>query len=183
MDEPTPAVAPERRCEWCSAGVPADAPICPGCGATMPNADATSEPYYPGVTDVHPRLKAAAEQPLRVPGASPTGTIAPSVFRLAAQAGPAGVLVGLGAVAAMAAAEWMGAERHRADTAAAFIDGLGQPAPQPDRDLRAALEQLDGRWQAPAPSGEEGLPPASGGPAQSVESAESAESARTTEGT
>src|SRR3954462_7728439 len=103
MDQPAQTDVETRRCEWCSASAAADAVNCPGCGAAMPLADAEAELYYPGVTDVHPHLKAAAERPLQVaPSASATQMMWGSVPRFASQAGPGGALIGLGAVAAMA---------------------------------------------------------------------------------
>ena len=67
MDQSAETSVETRRCEWCSAIAAADASNCPGCGAAMPMADAEAELYYPGVTDIHPHLKAAAERPLQAP--------------------------------------------------------------------------------------------------------------------
>src|SRR3954468_19910975 len=114
MDQPAETNGETRRCEWCSAIAAADASNCPGCGAAMPMADAEAELYYPGVTDIHPHLKAAAQRPLQVPqSASTTQMMGGSVLRFASQAGPGGTLIGLGAVAAMAAVEWMGKKKKK----------------------------------------------------------------------
>jgi hypothetical protein len=113
-------------------------------------ADAEAELYYPGVTDIHPHLKAAAARPLQVPqGASATQMMGGSVLRFASQAGPGGALIGLGAVAALAAAEWMGASKHNATSPSAglaYIDNLTNNPKPPDRDLKHVLSQLDGKW-------------------------------------
>jgi hypothetical protein len=158
MEEPAHKAAEMRRCEWCSASAGADATICPGCGAAMPTADAEAEIYYPGVTDIHPHLKAAAARPLQVPqGASTTQMMSGSVLRFASQAGPGGTLLGLGAVAAMAAVEWMGASKRNStpgpSAGVAFIDSLIDSPKPPDRDLKHVLEQLDGKWKVGRPPG------------------------------
>src|SRR3954470_3768456 len=108
MDQPAETSNETRRCEWGSAPDTGDASNCPGCGAAMPMADAEAELYYPGVTDIHPYLKAAAQRPLQVPqSTSATQMMGGSVLRFASQAGLGGTLIGLGAVAAIAAVEWM----------------------------------------------------------------------------
>src|SRR3954470_17471237 len=156
MDQSPETGTQLRRCEWCSASAAADALTCPGCGAAMPAADAEAEVYYPGVTDVHPHLKAAAQRPLHVPqSASATQMMSGSVLRFASQAGPGGALIGLGAVAAMAAVEWMGASKRNPSSPAAglaYIDHL-TGKPQPNRDLTHVLDQLDGKWKVGRPPG------------------------------
>ena len=123
----------------------------------MPVADAEAELYYPGVTDIHPHLKAAAARPLQVPqNSSATQMMGGSVLRFASQAGPGGALIGLGAVAAMAAVEWMGTSKRNPTSPSAgvaFIDNLtGTPKP-PAPDLKHVLDQLDGKWQVGRPPG------------------------------
>ena len=123
----------------------------------MPMADAEAELYYPGVTDVHPHLKAAAARPLQVPqGGSATQMMSGSVLRFASQAGPGGALVGLGAVAAMAAVEWMGASKRNPTSPSAgvaYIDSLTANPQSPNRDLKHVLDQLDGKWKVGRPQG------------------------------
>jgi hypothetical protein len=160
MDQPAETSVEMRRCEWCSAQAPADAANCPGCGAIMPMADAEAELYYPGVTDIHPHLAAAAARPLQVPqGSSATQMMGGSVLRFASQAGPGGALIGLGAVAAMAAVEWMGASKRSVSdprNGVAFIDNL-TANPQPKPDLKHVLDQLDGKWKVGRPAGSLGV--------------------------
>lgn len=157
MDEPTAAGEATRRCEWCSATAASDAATCPGCGAALPAAAAsagTEEPYYPGITDIAPHLKAAAARPLQVPGRAPTALMGASAMRIASQAGPGGLLIGMGAMAAFAAVDRMGASRRHQE-APALIDqmvGTSRPA---DRDIQAVLAKLDGKWQ-PEEVGEPG---------------------------
>ncbi len=114
-------------------------------------ADAEAELYYPGVTDIHPHLQAAAARPLQVPqGASATQMVSGSMLRFASQAGPGGALIGLGAVAAMAAVEWMGASKRNPTSPSAglaYIDNLTSSPKSPDRDLKHVLDQLDGKWK------------------------------------
>src|SRR4051812_46090118 len=112
MDAPTSEATPQRRCEWCSALLSDGIGACRGCGATVPGASGDGEPYITGVTDVHPSLKAAAARPLHIPGNSPTQAVAMTAARMAGGGGIAGALLGLGAVAAVAAVEWMGAEQR-----------------------------------------------------------------------
>ena len=121
----------------------------------MPMADAEAELYCP--TDIHPHLKAAAERPLQAPrGAGATQMMGGSVLRFASQAGPGGALIGLGAVAAMAAVEWMGASKRNPTSPSAgvaFIDNLTSTPKPPSADLKHVLDQLDGKWQVGRPAG------------------------------
>jgi hypothetical protein len=161
MDQPTDSGSPARRCEWCSAIATEDAVSCAGCGAALLRAEAADdEPYYPGVTDVHPHLKAAAARQLQVPQRqSATAMAGASVFRFASQAGPGGALIGLGAVAAIAAVEWMGASRKTGpESGVAFIDSISSASRPPDRDLKAVLAQLDGKWHEGVPQSSAPIP-------------------------
>ena len=125
------------RCQWCSAAVPTESPTCPGCGAALARRESIGDLVIPGVTDVDPALRAYAATPMRIPGASPTQAVATSVLSAAAAAGPAGAVLALGGLAAVAATELLGASRTAGSGVAPVTVG------QPSEAARAMVQRLE----------------------------------------
>jgi hypothetical protein len=100
------------RCQWCAAVGRPNATQCHECAAALPLLETVGELVVPGVTHVDPELEAYAAQPLRPLRRSATETLAPGVMAAAALGGPAAV-VGMGALAAVAASELAGGNRGK----------------------------------------------------------------------
>ncbi len=110
-----------RTCPWCSAPAADDATTCAACGAALAQREALGGLVIPGLTAVDPGLEAYAAQPLRIPGPSPTQAHASGAVAAGLMGGPVG-LAALGGLAAMAAAEYLGAGGGAGGT-----DGIGVP--------------------------------------------------------
>jgi hypothetical protein len=78
----------------------------------------------PGVTDVHPALKAFDAQPIRMHGPSPTQGLASGAIVAAVAGGPAG-LVALGGIVAVAAVEYLGS-RNPDGSAPLDLESVGK---------------------------------------------------------
>lgn len=148
-----------RECAWCSEPAPADAKQCPSCGAALAQRSSIGGLVIPGVTSVDPALKAFADQPLHIPKASPSQGVAGGAVLAAAAGGPIG-LAALGGLAAIAAAEYIGANRGGGSTPQ-DLAAVGTPSGA----VLQALERLERQGQdpeagdpAPRQSGEPGDP-------------------------
>lgn len=139
-DEVGEAVPMGRTCAWCSAAAPADATICPSCGAALAQRDSIGDLRIPGVTDVRPDLADADGRPLHIPGPSMSQGMASGAVVAAMAGGPVG-LAALGGMAAVSAAEYIAANRRGPDGEMSLAD-LGRPS-DIARDLADRLDHLD----------------------------------------
>jgi hypothetical protein len=142
-----------RSCQWCSATAAADAISCPGCGAALALRESLGGLVIPGVTEVHPGLRAYSADPLRIPRASPSQALAGPAMGMMAIAGPAGAALALGSLAAVTAGEYLGASRP--DGWRAPLGALGVPS----EAALAMARQLDSDQaaaEAPDPAATEG---------------------------
>jgi RNA polymerase subunit RPABC4/transcription elongation factor Spt4 len=126
-----------RTCSWCSAAAPESATQCPSCGAALAQRESIGELVIPGVTTVDPALQAIDGQPIRLRGPSPTQGMASGMMAAAVLPGPIAIAA-IGGLAAVGAAEYLGAGRHNSERPA--IGDIGQPS---EVTLRA-LERLKG---------------------------------------
>ena len=141
-----PAVG--RTCPWCSAAASDAATTCPACGAALAQRESIGGLVIPGVTTIDPALQAIDGKPMRIPGNSPTQGVASGVFVAAAVGGPVGLAV-LGGLAAMGAAEYMGAGRGGPGRSGDLED-IGRPS---DLVLRT-MERLESEERGEAPADE-----------------------------
>ena len=141
-----PAVG--RTCPWCSAAAPDSATSCPACGAALAQRESIAGLVIPGVTTVDPALQSIDGRPMRIPGNSPTQGMASGVVAAVAVGGPVGLAV-LGGVAAMGAAEYMGASRGGSGRSGDLAD-VGRPS---DVVLRT-IERLESEERGEAPADE-----------------------------
>src|SRR5690242_3019699 len=126
-----------RTCPWCSSPAAADAAICPACGAALAQRDSLGDVAIAGLTAVDPALAAVDGRPMRLAGPSPSQGMASGAVAAAMIGGPVGA-VALGGMAAVAAAEYLGARRP----------GIGGPddldaVGRPSEVARLAAERLD----------------------------------------
>ena len=135
-EETAPAAG--RSCPWCSALASAEATPPGACGAALAQRTTIGDLVIPGMTTVDPALQAYAAQPLRIPGSSPTQGIAGGAFMAATAAGGPLGLAALGGLAAVAAAEYLGASRGMAGDAIDPTD-VGRPS----EAVLQALKRLD----------------------------------------
>jgi hypothetical protein len=144
-----------RSCPWCSAPATDAATSCGSCGAALAQRESLGDVAIPGLTSVDPALLAADSRPMHLSGPSPSQGVASGAVAAAMIGGPIGA-VALGGVAAVVAAEYLGARRP----------GIGAPEDlaalgQPSAIALQALEQLEGRGgraaagPAPEPAGDE----------------------------
>src|SRR5215210_6774608 len=113
-------------CPWCSNDASEDAARCPSCGAALAQRESLGGLQIPGVTAVDPALHVAGASPMRIPGPSPSQGIADGAIVAAVIGGPVG-LAALGGIAAVAAAEYMGAGRSHAG-APQHLNDVGRPS-------------------------------------------------------
>jgi hypothetical protein len=137
----TDELAGARSCPWCS--VPADelATNCSACGAALAQRESIRGLVIPGVTTVDLALQAIDGQPTRILGPSPSQGMASGVMVAAVVGGPVG-LAALGGMAAVAAAEYVGAKRGGAGHPENLAD-VGRPS---EITIRA-LERLENEGQ------------------------------------
>jgi hypothetical protein len=162
----TPAeVAPEgSACAWCGTVNAADAAKCASCGAALAQRESIGDLVIPGLTAVDPALQDFANRPLHLSGPSPSHGVASSAVAAAAVGGPAGLAI-IGGVAAVAAAEYLGAGRgggtqleHVGQASDAVIQAVerldrGEALPSADETTpRPELEAID---PGPEPATEE----------------------------
>lgn len=95
-------------CPWCATPAARGAARCSNCGAALAQRESIGDLVIPGLTAVDPALKDFADRPLHLAGPSPTHGVASGVVAAAAMGGPMGLAI-LGGVAAVGAAEYLGA--------------------------------------------------------------------------
>lgn len=113
---PDPGAAPEEagdtaaKCPWCATPAAPGVTRCTSCGAALAQRESIGDLVIPGLTAVDPALKDLADRPLHLTGPSPSHGVASGAIAAAAIGGPAGLAI-IGGVAAVAAAEYLGASR------------------------------------------------------------------------
>jgi hypothetical protein len=98
-----------------------------------------------GLTNVDPWLKDRADQPLHIPKASPSQAVASSAIVAGLAGGPIG-LAALGGLAAVAAAEYLGA--GHGDDSERF-ESIGKPNELAERVVASLEEQPVAQEQQP----------------------------------
>lgn len=132
-----------RACPWCSAAAAPEDTVCSSCGATLAQRESIGDLVIPGVTDVDPGLRAAADRPLHIPGASPSQGIAGGTVIAAAIAGGPIGLAALGGLGALAATEYGAAGAASSGSSEGGIDPV-QDLGRPSEAALRMLERLDG---------------------------------------
>jgi len=120
-------------CPWCATPAAPDATRCSICGAALAQRETIGDLVIPGLTAVDPALQDFADRPLHLTGPSPTHGAASGVVAAAAMGGPMGIAI-LGGVAAMGAAEYLGAGKVGPD---------GVPVDQVGEASGAVLEAIE----------------------------------------
>ena len=120
-------------CPWCATPAAPGARTCTSCGAALAQRESIGDLVIPGLTAVDPALRDLADRPLRLTGPSPSQGVASGAIAAAAMGGPMGIAI-LGGVAAVAAAEFVGANRPGAG---------GMPADQVGQASAAALQAIE----------------------------------------
>jgi len=120
-------------CPWCATPAVPDARTCTSCGAALAQRESIGDLVIPGLTAVDPALKDLADRPLHLTGPSPSQGVASGAIAAAAMGGPMGIAV-LGGVAAVAAAEFVGANR---------VGAGGTPVDQVGQASAAALQAIE----------------------------------------
>lgn len=128
--------AAARTCPWCGAAADDAATQCAACGAALAQRESIGELRIPGLTSVDPALEDYDKRPLHLRGPSPSQGMAPALIVGAMAGGPIG-LAAIGGVAAVAAAEYMGAGRGGAGRQS--LDDVGRPSAV----VLQALERAD----------------------------------------
>jgi hypothetical protein len=137
-----------RTCPWCATPATAEATTCASCGAALAQRESIGDLAIPGLTTVDAALQDFDKRPLHLRGPSPSQGMAPALIVGAMAGGPIG-LAAIGGVAAMAAAEYLGARR---DGGGAALEDVGRPS----EVLLQALEHLDGNPPDPSAPPEPG---------------------------
>jgi hypothetical protein len=106
---------------------------CSSCGAALAQRESIGDLVIPGLTAVDPALKDLADRPLHLTGPSPSQGVASGAMAAAAMGGPMGIAI-LGGVAAVAAAEFVGANR---------VGAGGTPVDQVGQASGAALQAIE----------------------------------------
>ena len=143
---------PPRACAWC--GTPAVSPgatSCVSCGAALAQRESIGELAIPGLTAVDAALQDYDKRPLHLRGPSPSQGVAPALLISAVAGGPIGIAA-IGGVAAVVAAEYLGARRG---SGSAALEDVGRPS----EVVLQALEHLgdggDGDTGTGTPTGPE----------------------------
>lgn len=143
---PSPDVAPT--CSWCGAAAAPEATQCGACGAALAQRESIGDLMIPGLTSVDPALEDFDKRPLHLRGPSASQGMAPALIIGAMAGGPIGIAA-IGGVAAVAAAEYLGAGAGGRD--AAQLENVGRPS----ESVLQALEHLDqGEPDPPTASGD-----------------------------
>ncbi len=130
-----------RNCPWCDASAAPEATHCPSCGAALAQRTSIGGLTIPGVTTVDPALQAYAAQPPRIPGNSPSQSMAGSaIVAAAALPGPV-ALAAIGGVVGVAALEYMGARRGEG-APPIELESVGRPS-EIAREVAERLDRLD----------------------------------------
>lgn len=130
-------------CPWCATPAAPEATRCSSCGAALAQRESIGELVIPGLTAVDPALQDFADRPLHLTGPSPTHGAASGVVAAAAMGGPMGIAI-LGGVAAMGAAEYLGAGRVGPDGVP--VDQVGEASGA----VLEAIEKLERGEQLPS---------------------------------
>jgi len=148
----TPATGPAtpdsaRTCAWCGTPAAPEATTCASCGAALAQRESIGDLAIPGLTAVDAALQDFDKRPLHLRGPSPSQGMAPALIVGALAGGPIG-FAAIGGVAAVAAAEYLGARR----AGGAALENVGKPS----EVVLQALEHLDAdapQQTAPDPDG------------------------------
>jgi hypothetical protein len=144
LPEPGPGAAEApRTCAWCATPAAAEATTCASCGAALAQRESIGDLAIPGLTAVDAALQDYDQRPLHLRGPSPSQGMAPALIVGAVAGGPIGIAA-IGGVAAVAAAEFLGARRPGGQA----LDEVGKPS---EVALRA-LEHLGADGAGPASS-------------------------------
>ena len=130
-------------CPWCGTPSAPEAKRCTSCGAALAQRESIGALVVPGLTAVDPALKDLADRPLHLSGPSPSHGVASGAIAAAAIGGPAGLAI-IGGVAAVAAAEYLGAGKGGA--AGVSPEQVGQTS----EAVLQAIEKLDRGEALPA---------------------------------
>jgi hypothetical protein len=125
-------------CPWCATPTAADATRCPACGAALAQRESIGDLRIPGLTSVDPALEEFDKRPRHLHGPSPSQGMAPALIIGAVAGGPIG-LAAIGGVAAVAAAEYMGAGSGGASPTQ--LEDVGRPS----EVVLQALGNLEGQ--------------------------------------
>ena len=113
-----------RTCAWCSTPAAShEATSCASCGAALAQRESIGDLAIPGLTAVDAALQDFDKRPLHLRGPSPSQGMAPAVIVGAMAGGPIG-LAAIGGVAAVAAAEYLGARRPGSGA----LEDVGRPS-------------------------------------------------------
>lgn len=140
---PQPAESNARTCPWCAAAAADEAVQCATCGAALAQRETIGDLRIPGLTSVDPALEDFDKRPLHLRGPSPSQGMAPALIVGAMAGGPIG-LAAIGGVAAVAAAEYIGASRG----AGGSPEDVGKPSEAVLQAL-SRLEEKGGQPSAP----------------------------------
>ena len=113
-------------CSWCATPAAPGASKCSNCGAALAQRESIGDLVIPGLTAVDPALQDFADRPLHLSGPSATHGVASGVVAAAAMGGPMGIAI-LGGVAAVGAAEYLGAGKVGGPDGVP-IDEVGNPS-------------------------------------------------------
>jgi hypothetical protein len=130
-----------RSCAWCGTPATPEATTCASCGAALAQRESIGDLAISGLTAVDAALQDFDKRPLRLRGPSPSQGMAPALIVGAMAGGPIG-LAAIGGVAAVAAAEYMGASRG---AGAAALENVGKPS----EVVLKALEHLEAEEAQP----------------------------------
>ena len=131
-----------RRCAWCAAPASQDATTCASCGAALAQRESIGDLAIPGLTSVDAALQDYDKRPLHLRGPSPSQGMAPALIVGAMAGGPIG-LAAIGGVAAVAAAEFLGARRDGPEA----LEHVGRPS-------EVILQALDHLEHGATPGGD-----------------------------
>jgi len=113
-----------RSCAWCGAPEASpEATTCADCGAALAQRETIGDLAIPGLTAVDAALQDYDKRPLHLRGPSPSQGAAPALIVGAMAGGPIG-LAAIGGVAAVAAAEYLGARRGGSGS----LEEVGKPS-------------------------------------------------------
>ena len=125
-----------RSCPWCATPAAVADTNCRSCGAALAQRESIGDLRVTGLTSIDPALEDYASRPMHLRGPSPSHGVASGVMAAAALGGPAGLAI-IGGVAAVAAAEYMGAASGGG--ARTSLADLGKPS----EVVLQALERAD----------------------------------------
>lgn len=143
MTDPADGPATERTCPWCSAPAAGEDDRCRSCGAALAQRESIGGLVISGVTAVDPALAAFDAQPRHLRGPSPSQGIASGVI-VAAAGGPQFAIAALGGLAAVAAAEYLGA-RNANGSGPVDLESVGKPSGA----TLMALERIEREGEPP----------------------------------